>query len=260
MKTSPAEQPEDHSARDGGEKAAGRDAEAHHRPVRSFVLRAGRLTVGQKRALDELWPRFGIDAPTGRLDFSEVFGNDHPVIMEIGFGNGDATWQMAAAEPESNFLGVEVHKPGVGHLLLKVEEHGLENVRIYADDAVELLEQHIPPASLAGVRIYFPDPWPKKRHHKRRIVQAEFIARLARRMKPGGILHLATDWAPYAEWMADVMEASADFNSEAEQGAFLGRRPSWRPETKYELRGERLGHEVFDLVYRRVESGGADHA
>ena len=224
------------------------------RPVRSFVLRAGRLTEGQKRALDELWPVFGL--PDGRepLDFVSQFGNEHPVIMEIGFGNGEATWQMAAARPDQNFLGVEVHRPGVGHLLLKLEEHGLENVRIACEDAVELLERRIGRGSLDGVRIYFPDPWPKKRHHKRRIIRDEFVDLLARRMKPGGILHLATDWEPYAEYMLEVMQASGDFaNQSADGGA--SPQPDWRPSTKYEQRGERLGHRVFDLVYQRVEQG-----
>ena len=164
------------------------------RPVRSFVLRAGRLTEGQKRALDELWPLYGIDEGKYQLDLEILFGNDQPVIMEIGFGNGDATWQMALAHPEENYLGVEVHRPGVGHLLLKLEENGIGNVRIACEDAVELIRQRIPRGSLAGVRIYFPDPWPKKRHHKRRIIQAPFIGLLAEKMQAGGILHMATDW------------------------------------------------------------------
>jgi tRNA (guanine-N7-)-methyltransferase len=221
------------------------------RPVRSFVLRAGRLTEGQKRALDELWPLYGIDDDKNQLDLEILFGNDHPVMMEIGFGNGDATWQMALAHPEENYLGVEVHRPGVGHLLLKLEENGIGNVRIACEDAVELLRQRIPRDSLAGVRIYFPDPWPKKRHHKRRIIQAPFIGLLAEKMQAGGILHMATDWEQYAEYMLEVMHNSRDFENLAQDGKVCP-KPEWRPATKYEKRGERLGHSVFDLVFRRT--------
>jgi tRNA (guanine-N7-)-methyltransferase len=221
------------------------------RHVRSFVLRAGRLTEGQKRALDELWPVYGITGGDAVLDFGALFSNDHPVIMEIGFGNGDATWQMAAAQPDENYLGVEVHKPGVGHLLLKIAEHGLSNIRIACEDAVELLSLRIPDRSLSGVRIYFPDPWPKKRHHKRRIIQPRFLGLLARKMRSGGILHLATDWKPYAEHMLEVMHNSNDFENLSPDGGALP-RPEWRPATKYEKRGERLGHGVSDLVFRRI--------
>jgi len=220
------------------------------RPVRSYVLRGGRLTDGQKRALEDLWPRWGVADGEGPLDFVELFGNPAPVILEIGFGNGGATWRMAESEPQHNFLGVEVHRPGVGRLLLQLAERGIGNVRVACVDAVELLRRRVPPASLAGVRIYFPDPWPKKRHHKRRLVQPAFVDLLAARMAPGAVLHLATDWAPYAEHMREVMEAAPDFEPRfAGRGA--GCRPDWRPETKYERRGERLGHTVYDLVYRR---------
>lgn len=225
--------------------------ESGKRRVRSFVLRAGRVTGGQKRALSELWPVFGLAECGDKLDLAALFGNSHPVIMEIGFGNGDATWQMAASHPEENFLAVEVHKPGVGHLLLKLEENGISNVRIACEDAVELLHKRIPAASLAGVRIYFPDPWPKKRHHKRRIVQAPFIGLLAEKMRIGGILHLATDWAPYAEHMLEVMHNCKGFENFSPVGGPVS-KPAWRPATKYEQRGERLGHGVFDLVFRRI--------
>jgi tRNA (guanine-N7-)-methyltransferase len=227
------------------------------RRVRSFVLRAGRLTEGQKRALEHLWPVYGLAEWTDQLDLDALFGNSNPVIMEIGFGNGDATWQMAAAHPEENYLAVEVHRPGVGHLLLKLEEHGISNVRIACEDAVELLHNAIPAASLAGVRIYFPDPWPKKRHHKRRIIQPSFIRLMAEKMRMGGILHMATDWQPYAEYMREVMRTSPDFDNFS-QGEGPVPRPAWRPETKYEKRGERLGHGVFDLIYRR-NSADLDH-
>ena len=221
------------------------------RPIRSFVLRAGRLTGGQKRALDELWPVFGIDEGEGQLNLEALFGNNHPVIMEIGFGNGDATWQMALAHPEENYLAVEVHRPGVGHLLLQLEDNGISNVRIAREDAVELLRRRIPQDSLAGVRIYFPDPWPKKRHHKRRIIQAPFIELLAEKMQAAGILHMATDWEQYAEHMLEVMHNSRGFENLAPDGTACS-KPEWRPATKYEKRGERLGHGVFDLVFRRT--------
>jgi len=231
---------------------AGRDqgGTAHRRRVRSFVLRAGRLTEGQKRALDELWPLFGVSDGDDELDFEALFENNRPVVLEIGFGNGDATWQMAAANPGENYLAVEVHKPGVGHLLLKLEEHELGNVRIVCGDAVELLQRRIPEASLAGVRIYFPDPWPKKRHHKRRMIQPSFIRLLGEKMQAGGILHLATDWEPYAEHMLEVMALSADFENLSPEARAVP-KPAWRPSTKYEMRGERLGHGVSDLVFRR---------
>jgi tRNA (guanine-N7-)-methyltransferase len=232
------------------------DAASRRRPVRSYVLRKGRITEGQRRALRELWPRYGVEPGGEPLDFAELFGNDRPVIMEIGFGNGAATWRMASDRPDENYLGVEVHRPGVGHLLLKIEEQGLENVRIACEDAVALLQGRIADNSLDGVRIFFPDPWHKKRHHKRRLVQAPFVALLAHRMKPGGILHIATDWAPYAEQMVEVLSASTAFESLSPSGAFCP-RPDWRPPTRYEQRGERLGHDVFDLVYRRVDASGA---
>jgi tRNA (guanine-N7-)-methyltransferase len=221
------------------------------RPIRSFVLRAGRLTEGQKRALDELWPAYGIDEGESQLNLETLFGNDHPVIMEIGFGNGDATWQMALAHPEENYLAVEVHQPGVGHLLLQLEDNGISNARIAREDAVELLRKRIPRGSLAGVRIYFPDPWPKKRHHKRRIIQAPFIELLAEKMQAAGILHMATDWEQYAEHMLEVMHNSRDFENLAPDGTACP-KPEWRPATKYEKRGERLGHGVFDLVFKRT--------
>ena len=232
------------------EKKAGKES-SFRRPVRSFVLRAGRLTEGQKRALDELWPVYGLAEGGNQLDFEILFGNDHPVIMEIGFGNGDATWQMALAHGEENYLAVEVHRPGVGHLLLKLEDKEISNVRIACEDAVELLRKRIPRNSLAGVRIYFPDPWPKKRHHKRRIIQASFIGLLAEKMQAGGILHMATDWEQYAEYMLEVMHNSRDFENLAQDGKVCP-KPEWRPATKYEKRGERLGHSVFDLVFRRT--------
>jgi len=227
------------------------------RPVRSFVRRAGRLTDGQKRALEELWPRYGLEEAGEPENPATWFGNDHPVILEIGFGNGDATWRMARDHPEQNFVGVEVHRPGIGHLLLALQREGLDNVRVACADAVEWLQHRIKPASLDGVRIYFPDPWPKKRHHKRRMIQPGFIELLASRMKDGAILHLATDWAPYAEHMLEVMGASSGFENLSATGGSCP-RPDWRPQTKYERRGEHLGHPVADLVYRRSRAAGTD--
>jgi tRNA (guanine-N7-)-methyltransferase len=220
------------------------------RQVRSFVLRGGRLTEGQKRALEELWPRFGIEDKHEQVNFSALFGNEAPVIVEIGFGDGEASWQMALARPDQNFVGVEVHRPGVGHLLLKLEEKGIENLRIACADAVEFLQARVPEQTLDGVRIYFPDPWPKKRHHKRRIIRPEFVRLLASRMRTGGVLHIATDWEPYAEHILMVMADSCEFENLSETGDFSP-RPQWRPDTKYERRGERLGHSVFDLVFKR---------
>lgn len=224
----------------------------HRRTVRSYVLRAGRVTEGQKRALEDLWPVYGMEPGKQRLNMDALFGNGQAVVMEIGFGNGDATWWMAKARPDQNYLGVEVHQPGVGSLMLKLEEHGLENVRVASEDAVELLQKQVPDKSLAGINIYFPDPWPKKRHHKRRIIQAPFVALMAKKLKDGGLLHLATDWEPYAEFILEVMRAAPDFENLSPSGRFCP-KPDWRPPTKYEKRGERLGHKVADLVFRRAD-------
>lgn len=221
-----------------------------HRPIRSFVLRGGRLTSAQQAALVNLWPRFGIDQGVATLDFADQFGRTTDVIMEIGFGNGESTWQMAQREPDKDFIGVEVHEPGVGQLLMALEKNDIKNVRVACEDAVTFLNARIAAGSLAGVRIYFPDPWPKKRHHKRRIIQPGFVACLANHIASGGILHLATDWQPYAEHMLEVMNSSPEFENLSESGDYC-ERPSWRPHTKYEQRGKRLGHVVRDLLYRR---------
>jgi len=221
-----------------------------HRSIRSFVLRKGRLTSAQLTALNELWPHYGIESGETALDFNDHFGRSAQVILEIGFGNGESTWQMAQIETDKNFVGVEVHEPGVGHLLMALDKNGIDNVRIACEDAVPFIRQRIPAGSLAGVRIYFPDPWPKKRHHKRRIIQPGFVAQLAERMAKDGILHLATDWQPYAEHMLAVMQSSPDFENLSPDGEYCD-RPAWRPHSKYEARGEGLGHKVRDLLYRR---------
>ncbi len=224
--------------------------EPTHRNIRSFVLRKGRLTTAQQLALDELWPHYGIERGETILEFDEHFDRSADVIVEIGFGNGESTWQMAQQEPEKNFIGIEVHEPGVGHLLMALEELGIDNVRIACEDAVPFLQKRVADGSLAGVRIYFADPWPKKRHHKRRIIQPDFVNQLARCMAKGSILHLATDWQPYAEHILEVMQTRTDFVNLSDAGDYC-ERPDWRPYTKYEERGENLGHEVRDLLYQR---------
>lgn len=225
--------------------------EPKHRSIRSFVLRKGRLTIAQQHALDELWPHYGIENLETVLDFDDHFDRPAEVIVEIGFGNGESTWRMALEEPEKNFIGIEVHEPGVGQLLMALEENAIENVRIVCGDAVPFLQNRITPGSLAGVRIFFADPWPKKRHHKRRIIQPEFVKQLARCIETGGILHMATDWQPYADHMLEVMQSSPDFVNLSPTGDYC-ETPEWRPYTKYERRGERLGHEVRDLLYQRT--------
>ncbi len=220
------------------------------RKIRSFVRREGRLTTGQQHALDTLWPKYGIDMSDTALDLGSIFGNEQPVILEIGFGNGDSLAQMAKGNPGLNYLGIEVHRPGVGHLLYLIEEQGIENLRIMSEDAVEIIRNQIPEQALTGVQLFFPDPWPKKKHHKRRIVQPEFVKLLASRLKPGGFFHMATDWENYAEHMLEVMSAVEDFENSTKEGDFIP-RPDSRPLTKFEQRGQRLGHGVWDLLYIR---------
>jgi tRNA (guanine-N7-)-methyltransferase len=212
------------------------------RRVRSFVLRGGRMGTGQQKALAELGPRFVLPFSPNPLDLPQ------PTVLEIGFGMGDATAQVAAAMPGTHFIGVEVHEAGVGALLKRIGELGLENLRIVRHDAVEVLERMIPPASLAGVHLWFPDPWHKKRHHKRRLVQPPFVELVRSRLQPGGYLHCATDWQPYAEQMLQVLSAAPGLVNTAEGYA---PRPAWRPQTKFETRGLKLGHGVWDLVFRR---------
>ncbi len=216
---------------------------ARRRPIRSFVRREGRMTAAQKRALAELYPRYGLAPGDEPIDFSAAFGRAAPVAVEIGFGNGDALARQAAAHPENDYLGIEVHRPGVGRLLARLEAEGLTNVRVACADAKELLARNVPDGSLAAVYVLFPDPWPKKRHHKRRLVQPEFVQLVRRKLKTGGVLHFATDWPAYAEHMEAVLRAAEGF---AESTAAA------RPDTKYEARGRRLGHPVRDLAYVRV--------
>ena len=228
--------------------ATDQTAPSHHRAIRSFVLRAGRMGTGQQRALDELGPRFVLPYTGAPWSPEQVFGRSAPVVVEIGFGMGQATADIAAARPDTDFLGLEVHTPGVGALLKLIGERGLGNLRIIQHDAVEVLEHMIPPASLAGVHVFFPDPWHKKKHHKRRLIQPEFVGRLCERLAPGGYLHCATDWEPYAHQMLEVLSAEPRLCNTTDGYA---PRPAYRPLTKFEQRGLRLGHGVWDLVFRR---------
>lgn len=225
-------------------------ADRKRRAIRSFVLRQGRLTAGQERALAACWPRYGIDYRPALLDFHRVFGRRAETVLEIGFGNGEALLAAAASDPARNYLGIEVHRPGVGRLLLNAERAGLDNLRVMQHDAVEVLEHCIADRTLAELRLYFPDPWHKTRHHKRRIVQPPLVEKIAAKLVAGGLLHLATDWAPYAEHMFDVLEASPHFANPLGPRA-VAPRPVWRIETHFQKRGEKLGHAVFDLLYRR---------
>lgn len=224
-------------------------APAPHRPVRSYVLRAGRMGTGQQRALAELGPRYVLPFAAQALDAAALFGRSAPLVLEIGFGMGDATAAIAAARPDCDFIGVEVHEPGVGALLRHIGERGLHNLRIVRHDAVEVLQQMVAPASLQAVHVFFPDPWHKKRHHKRRLIQPPLVALLASRLAPAGVLHCATDWEPYAQQMMEVLSAEPMLRNTA---AGYAPRPDYRPLTKFEQRGLRLGHGVWDLVFERV--------
>ncbi|NDY89975.1 tRNA (guanosine(46)-N7)-methyltransferase TrmB [Ideonella livida] len=223
--------------------------DGHRRAVRSYVLRAGRMGTGQARALQDLGPRFLVPAEESLLDFPTLFGRQAPVIVEIGFGMGHATAEIAKARPDTDFIGIEVHVPGVGALLKRIGEEEISNLRIVQFDAVQVLEKRIAPGSLAGVHVFFPDPWHKKKHHKRRLIQSPFVQLLASRLAPGGVLHCATDWAPYAEQMLEVLGAEPTLANTAPGYA---PRPDYRPLTKFEARGLRLGHGVWDLVFRKV--------
>jgi tRNA (guanine-N7-)-methyltransferase len=225
------------------------------RRIRSFVLRQGRFTPAQQRAFDALWPRFGLDyAGTGR-DFDAVFGRQAPRVLEIGFGNGEALRYAAIHDASQDYVGVEVHAPGVGRLLNALAEDGSDHVRVYHHDAVEVLQHEIADGSLAQIRIFFPDPWHKKRHNKRRLVNPGFAALLVRKLAAGGLLHLATDWQDYAEQMWDVLEATPGLRNTAGPRGHVP-RPAWRPQTHFESRGQRLGHGVWDLVYVRDSEAG----
>ena len=229
---------------------APRAAGAPHRPVRSYVLRGGRMGSGQVRALAELSPRFVLPFQNQPLDAGTVYGRSAPLVLEIGFGMGDATAAIAAGRPDTDFLGVEVHEAGVGALLQRIEAASLTNLRIVQHDAVLVLRDMIAPDSLAGVHVFFPDPWHKKRHHKRRLIQPPLVALLASRLAPGGVLHCATDWQPYAEQMLQVLSAEPALRNTVAEG--YAPRPAYRPLTKFENRGLKLGHGVWDLLFARI--------
>lgn len=226
------------------------DDEKKLRKIKSFVRREGRLTKGQENAMQTCWPVMGIDYRPEQLSWQAVFGNDHPVVLEIGFGMGASLVEMAKNAPEKNFIGIEVHSPGVGACLMAAKEAGITNLRVMCHDAVEVFEHMLPEASLETVQLFFPDPWHKKRHHKRRIVQNEFAQMLRSKLKIGGIFHMATDWENYAEHMAEVMNQAEGYQNTASEGDYIP-RPDERPLTKFEARGHRLGHGVWDLKYQR---------
>ena len=219
------------------------------RKIRSFVRREGRITPAQRHALEVLWPKYGLDADRP-LEAEQVFGRKAPLALEIGFGNGAALALMAAADPATDFIGIEVHRPGIGRLLLELETQGIGNVRLYREDAVQVMQRCLPPACLDRVLLFFPDPWHKKRHHKRRILQPGFIEIVASLLRPEGILHMATDWEDYAVQMLEVTQRSASFRNCAGTGNYAS-QPDYRPVTRFEQRGLKLGHGVWDLLFER---------
>uniref|UniRef100_UPI003D0CAA01 tRNA (guanosine(46)-N7)-methyltransferase TrmB n=1 Tax=Amphritea sp. TaxID=1872502 RepID=UPI003D0CAA01 len=221
------------------------------RTVKSFVLRAGRMTEGQQKAMETQWPVMGLEPDSGMLDLAQVFGREAPVVLEIGFGMGDSLIEMAKAQPENNYIGIEVHRPGVGRLLSNAEKEGLSNIRVFCHDAIEVLANCIPDGSLSTLQLFFPDPWHKKKHHKRRIVQPEFAATIRKKLKVGGVFHMATDWENYAEHMMEVMSTAPGYRNVAGEGQYSP-QPEWRPVTKFQKRGERLGHGVWDLMFERT--------
>ena len=228
--------------------------EFKHRPVRSFVRREGRATAAQKQAMESLWPVYGFEPPPcmdAALDFQALFGRDAPLVLEIGYGDGEALIDSAAQEPGINFIGAEVYTPGIGHCMIRIERQALSNVRLCQSDAVELLSRNIPDGALSEIRLFFPDPWPKKKHHKRRIVNDVFTRLISRKLKAGGCIHFATDWAPYAEWAMDVFESCPALENVAGARQFTV-RPESRTLTKFERRGQRLGQASQDLIYRLI--------
>ena len=228
-------------------------ADPRHRSIRSYVVRGGRLTAAQRRAMDAYWSRYGVDFSPTRLDLDALFGRVARRVLEIGFGNGDHLVELAMAHPQADFIGIEVHPPGVGHLLLKAQAAGLTNLRVFSHDALEVLAQMLAPESLDCLLVLFPDPWHKARHHKRRLVNAAFAALAGSRLRPGGTLQLATDWTPYAQWMLEVLNGHPDFRNLSPDNGWVPRDVARNP-TRFERRGERLGHAVHDLLYERVIS------
>lgn len=224
------------------------DTTAHKRTIRSFVRRAGRITPSQKRAFETLWPRYGLGFQPQPIDFEAVFGRSAPVVLEIGFGNGETLVEQAAANPDVDFLGIEVHEPGIGHCMLKADAAGVTNLRLINHDAIEVLTHQVPRGSLTRLNLYFPDPWPKKRHHKRRIVASPFLDLVADRLAAGGKLHIATDWANYAEHIDEILSGSSRFTCTVRH-EHDGDEPLDRPQTKFERRGLRKGHRIVDWCF-----------
>ena len=233
------------------ENAEGVGKEKYMRKIRSFVKREGRMTNRQSTAIETLWPTMGVDYQEQMLDMKTLFGREAPVVLEIGFGMGKSLVEMAKNAPEKNFLGIEVHTPGVGACLADAGEAGITNLRILNHDAVEVLEYMIPEQSLATFQLYFPDPWHKARHHKRRIVQPAFIENMRHKLVIGGVIHMATDWENYAEYMLEVLQAATNFKNTSPSASYAA-RPDWRPLTKFENRGNKLGHGVWDLLFERI--------
>lgn len=221
------------------------------KPIRSYVIRSGRMTAGQQKAWQECWPSMGLELGEAPSDIRTCFNNDHPLVLEIGFGMGASLVEMAHNAPELNFVGVEVHRPGVGALMAKAQEKQLENLKVFCADANEVLKNHVANDSLKRVQLYFPDPWHKARHNKRRLVQSGFVQMIREKLEIGGVFHMATDWEAYAQHMMDVMLAAEGYRNQAE-GASYSPRPEFRPSTKFEQRGQRLGHGVWDLLFERV--------
>lgn len=222
------------------------------KPIRSYVIRGGRITEGQKKAFDSAWPSYGLSLFAGPLDQQAVFGRKAPLVVEVGFGMGDSLLAMAQAEPETDFIGIEVHPPGVGRLINNAAKAGVSNLRVYMADAVDVFDDCIADASLARFQLYFPDPWHKKKHNKRRIVQPQFVELVRTKLQPAGVCHMATDWQPYADYMMEIMSLAPGYSNQTSEYCFSP-RPAYRPLTKFEKRGERLGHGVWDLLFKRIE-------
>lgn len=220
--------------------------------IRSYVIRAGRMTQGQKSAFLSYWPQYGASLYDGPFDIAERFSRDAPTVLEIGFGMGASLLTMTEQEPEKNFIGIEVHPPGVGHLINEAGAKGVENLRVYMADAIDVLDDCIADGSLERLQLYFPDPWHKKKHNKRRILQPAFAQTVLRKLKVGGVFHLATDWEHYADQMMEVMSAAPGYVNQAGEFRY-SERPAYRPITKFEMRGERLGHGVWDLLFERSQ-------
>lgn len=247
--SAPGEQNSGHSVKHNSEH--GETGRMTSRSVRSFVVRNGRITPAQQRALDELLPVYGVEFQQQAIDPVDVFGRDAPLWVETGFGNGDALLSMAQRYPENNFLGIEVHAPGVGHLLHGIQQLALENIRVIRHDAFEVFESMLAPRSVQRALVFFPDPWPKKRHHKRRILQNGFVSVIENALPSGGVLHCATDWQEYAEWILELLQSRENLTSLCAPNSYAD-RPDYRPATRFEQRGRKLGHEVFDLLFEKT--------